>query len=93
VGLQLRERLAVAIGQPVEQRAPTRVGERPEFEGTKIEELKDLIEGSVFRLSKTQKLDDVLASLRSRLPRSHLEPTRKDQRPPVDRTRWRSSRT
>ena len=45
-----------------------RVGERPEFEGTRIEELKDLIEGSVFRLSKTQKLDDVLASLRTRLP-------------------------
>ncbi len=45
-----------------------RVGERPEFEGTRIEELKDLIEGSVFRLSKTQKLDDVLASLRARLP-------------------------
>ncbi len=45
-----------------------RVGERPEFEGTKIEELKDLIESSVFRLSKTQKLEDVLASLRARLP-------------------------
>ncbi len=45
-----------------------RVGERPEFEGTKIEELKDLIEGSVFRLSKTQKLEDVMASLRARLP-------------------------
>jgi len=45
-----------------------RVGERPEFEGTKIEELKELIEDSVFRLSKTQKLDDVLASLRARLP-------------------------
>jgi uncharacterized tellurite resistance protein B-like protein len=45
-----------------------RVGERPEFEGTKVEELKDLIEGSVFRLSKAHKLDDVLASLRTRLP-------------------------
>lgn len=45
-----------------------RVGERPEFEGTKVEELKDLIEGSIFRLSKTLKLDDVLASLRTRLP-------------------------
>jgi tellurite resistance protein len=45
-----------------------RVGERPEFEGTKIEELKDLIENSIFRLSKTSKLEDVLASLRTRLP-------------------------
>ena len=45
-----------------------RVGERPEFEGTKIEELTDLIEGSVFRLSKTHSLDDVMASLRTRLP-------------------------
>lgn len=45
-----------------------RVGERPEFEGTKIEELKDLIESSVFRLSKTQKMDDVMTSLRARLP-------------------------
>ena len=45
-----------------------RVGERPEFEGTKIEELKDLIESSVFRLSKTLNLDDMVASLRARLP-------------------------
>ena len=30
-----------------------RVGERPEFEGTRVQDLKDLIEGSVFRLSKT----------------------------------------
>lgn len=45
-----------------------RVGERPEFEGTRVEELKDLIEGSVFRLSKTAGLDDVLTSLRTRLP-------------------------
>lgn len=45
-----------------------RVGERPEFEGTKIEELKDLIESSVFRLSKTVKLEDVVTSLRARLP-------------------------
>lgn len=44
-----------------------RVGERPEFEGTAVEELKDLIEGSVFRLSKTAKLEDVIASLRTRL--------------------------
>ncbi len=45
-----------------------RVGERPEFEGTKIEELKDLIEDSVFRLSKTGKMDDVIHTLRARLP-------------------------
>ena len=45
-----------------------RVGERPEFEGTRVEELKDLIEGSVFRLSKTARLEDVIASLRTRLP-------------------------
>lgn len=45
-----------------------RVGERPEFEGTKISELKDLIEDSVFRLSKTPKLEDAMGSLRARLP-------------------------
>lgn len=45
-----------------------RVGERPEFDGTKIDELKDMIEDSVFRLSKTPSLEDAMASLRARLP-------------------------
>lgn len=45
-----------------------RVGERPEFDGTKIEELKDLIEDSVFRLSRTPSIEDAMGSLRARLP-------------------------
>ena len=44
-----------------------RVGERPEFEGTRIDELKELIEHSISRLSKSASLEDVLASLRARL--------------------------
>src|SRR3954467_8701331 len=45
-----------------------RVIERPEFEGTKPEELNALIEGSAKKLSSAKKLEDVLASLRERLP-------------------------
>jgi uncharacterized tellurite resistance protein B-like protein len=45
-----------------------RVIERPEFEGTKPEELNALIEGSAAKLSHAKKLDDVIASLRERLP-------------------------
>lgn len=45
-----------------------RVVERPEFEGTKPGELKAQIELAALSLSKAKKLDDVLASLRARLP-------------------------
>ena len=45
-----------------------RVQERPEFEGTQPEELIDLVEASVARLSKARRLEEVLESLRARLP-------------------------
>jgi hypothetical protein len=45
-----------------------RVVERPEFEGTQPAELNALIEGSAARLSKAKKMDDVVRSLRERLP-------------------------
>jgi uncharacterized tellurite resistance protein B-like protein len=45
-----------------------RVAERPEFEGTRPDDLKALVEGSVLRLSTAPKLADVLESLRHRLP-------------------------
>lgn len=45
-----------------------RVIERPEFEGTKPEELNALVEGSARALSKARSLESVLQSLRERLP-------------------------
>lgn len=45
-----------------------RVIERPEFEGTRPGALKAQIESAAVALSKAKKLDDVLASLRQRLP-------------------------
>lgn len=45
-----------------------RVIERPEFEGTKPEELNALIEHSAAKLSHAKKLDDIVKSLRERLP-------------------------
>lgn len=45
-----------------------RVMERSEFEGTTPEELNALVESSAARLAAARKLDDVLASLRARLP-------------------------
>src|SRR5689334_1515998 len=45
-----------------------RVIERPEFEGTKPEELNALVEASAQRLSKAHDLEEILASLRARLP-------------------------
>ena len=45
-----------------------RVIKRPEFEGTKPGELKTLVEEGAARLASAEKLDDVLASLRERLP-------------------------
>ncbi len=46
----------------------TRVIERPEFEGTKPAELNALIEASAKKLAGARKLEDVLESLRARLP-------------------------
>jgi tellurite resistance protein len=45
-----------------------RVIERPEFEGTDAEALNALVEASAKRLSEAAKLEDVLTSLRERLP-------------------------
>ncbi|MCI0569115.1 MAG: hypothetical protein L0Y66_00030 [Myxococcaceae bacterium] len=45
-----------------------RVLERPEFEGTRPEELNALVEASAAKLAQAAKLEDVLASLRQRLP-------------------------
>ena len=45
-----------------------RVLERPEFEGTQPEELNALVESSAERLSKAQDLEEILTSLRERLP-------------------------
>ncbi len=46
----------------------TRVIERPEFEGTRPAELNALIEASAKKLAGARKLEDVLESLRKRLP-------------------------
>jgi tellurite resistance protein len=46
----------------------TRVIERPEFDGTHAKDLGVLIEASAKRLSHARKLEDVLSSLRERLP-------------------------
>lgn len=45
-----------------------RVIERPEFEGTDASALNALVESSAKRLSQAAKLEDVLTSLRERLP-------------------------
>ncbi|MER2566714.1 MAG: tellurite resistance TerB family protein [Myxococcaceae bacterium] len=45
-----------------------RVIERPEFEGTDAQALNALVEASAKRLSQAAKLEDVLTSLRERLP-------------------------
>ncbi|MBU8896194.1 hypothetical protein DRW03_06185 [Corallococcus sp. H22C18031201] len=45
-----------------------RVLERPEFEGTRPEELNQLVESSAQRLAQAKNLETVLASLRKRLP-------------------------
>lgn len=62
---------AMADGElrPVElEQLLARVMERPEFEGTRAEELNALIERSARRLSTARRLEDVLESLRKRLP-------------------------
>lgn len=45
-----------------------RVLERPEFEGTKADELNALVESSAQRLSQAHDLKEILASLQRRLP-------------------------
>ena len=45
-----------------------RVLERPEFEGTRADELNALVEASVERLAAAQNLEEILRSLRERLP-------------------------
>lgn len=62
---------AVADGTIVAREMETlirRIVERPEFEGTRPEELNALIEGSAKKLSTAKNLDAVLKSLRERLP-------------------------
>ncbi|WNG60781.1 hypothetical protein F0U59_43320 [Archangium gephyra] len=62
---------AMADGQVSQRELQTmlrRVIERPEFEGTKPEELNALVEASAQRLSKAHDLEEILASLRARLP-------------------------
>jgi uncharacterized tellurite resistance protein B-like protein len=45
-----------------------RVMERPEFEGTRPDELNALVETSAQRLAEAKDLEEILASLRARLP-------------------------
>ncbi|WPB79078.1 TerB family tellurite resistance protein [Archangium violaceum] len=62
---------AMADGQVSQRELQTllrRVIERPEFEGTKPDELNALVEASAQRLSKAHDLEEILASLRARLP-------------------------
>jgi len=55
--------------EPVELRVLiARVIERPEFEGTDAESLNALVENSVKKLASAKDLDEVLTSLRERLP-------------------------
>lgn len=62
---------AVADGSVSQREMQTllrRVIERPEFEGTRPEELNALVEDCAQRLSQATDLQEILASLRSRLP-------------------------
>lgn len=56
------------VSQREMQTLLSRVLERPEFEGTRPEELNALVESSAARLSEARDLEDVLSSLRRRLP-------------------------
>lgn len=64
--------LAVAADGEVNERALQtvlrRIIERREFEGTRPEELKAMLEGSVKRLASAKSLESILKSLRDRLP-------------------------
>jgi uncharacterized tellurite resistance protein B-like protein len=56
------------VSQTEMQMLLRRVLERPEFEGTKAEELNALVQESAERLSQAHDLQEILASLRKRLP-------------------------
>jgi uncharacterized tellurite resistance protein B-like protein len=56
------------VSQREMQTLLSRVLERPEFEGTRPDELNALVEHSAERLSEAKDLEEVLASLRRRLP-------------------------
>ena len=56
------------VSQTEMQTLLRRVIERPEFEGTKPDELNALVETSAQRLSNAHDLEEILASLRARLP-------------------------
>jgi tellurite resistance protein len=57
-----------AVSQGEIQALLRRVLERPEFEGTRPDELNALVEASVARLASARNLEDILRSLRDRLP-------------------------
>jgi uncharacterized tellurite resistance protein B-like protein len=57
-----------SVSQREMQTLLSRVLERPEFEGTKPDELNALVETSAARLSEAKNLEEVLASMRRRLP-------------------------
>ena len=57
-----------SVSQREMQTLLRRVIERPEFEGTKPDELNALVESSAQRLSEAKDLQAILASLRTRLP-------------------------
>jgi tellurite resistance protein len=62
---------AIADGKVTDHELQTllrRVIERREFEGTRPEELNALVEGSAKKLSQAKNLDEILRSLRDRLP-------------------------
>ncbi|RKH19759.1 hypothetical protein D7Y13_21920 [Corallococcus praedator] len=57
-----------SVSQREMQTLLARVLERPEFEGTQAGELNLLVESSAVRLAEARNLEEVLASLRRRLP-------------------------
>lgn len=56
------------IGQPELKQLLARVIERPEFNGVQAQELSTLIEASAKRLSQARTLEDILHSLKGKLP-------------------------
>jgi uncharacterized tellurite resistance protein B-like protein len=56
------------VSQVEMQTVLRRIMERPEFEGTRPDELNALVESSVEKLAEAKDLEEILGSLRSRLP-------------------------
>src|SRR5919106_4478419 len=56
------------VSQAEMQTLLRRVIERPEFEGTRPDDLNALVEQSVSRLAAASDLEEILGSLRQRLP-------------------------